>query len=171
MVCCVTGHRPKGFPFDRDESDLRYALYQDRLYCEIEMLIKSGYKNFITGMADGVDIDFAKQVIYFRDREEDVTLEAALPYPVRPSKIITDYSEERDHILRLCDEQRIVTPCYHNGCMQKRNRYMVDKSDVVLAVWNGKCSGGTWNTIQYACKKGKPIRYIMLEELMQSILK
>ncbi len=48
--------------------------------------------------------------------------------------------------------------------MQKRNEYMVDKSNLVLAIWNGDKSGGTWNTIKYAMKKGKNIRYIMLNE-------
>ena len=47
--------------------------------------------------------------------------------------------------------------------MHRRNRYMVDKADLVLAVWNGICSGGTWYTIQYARSLKKPIRYIMLD--------
>ena len=42
---------------------------------------------------------------------------------------------------------------------------MVDRSDLVLAVWNGKEQGGTWNTIRYARLKGKEIRYIMLNEI------
>ena len=49
--------------------------------------------------------------------------------------------------------------------MQKRNRYMVDNSDLVLAVWNGEKRGGTWYTIDYALKKGKPVRYIMLKDI------
>ena len=36
---------------------------------------------------------------------------------------------------------------------------MVDAADIVLAVWDGKEWGGTWNTIKYAKDKGKEIRY------------
>ena len=43
---------------------------------------------------------------------------------------------------------------------------MVDKSDLVIAVWNGKESGGTWNTIQYAKSKGKKIHFILLNQLI-----
>jgi uncharacterized phage-like protein YoqJ len=34
--------------------------------------------------------------------------------------------------------------------MQVRNQWMVDHAMVVMAVWDGKQSGGTWNCIQYA---------------------
>lgn len=40
--------------------------------------------------------------------------------------------------------------------MDKRNRYMVDHADYILAVWNG-CPSGTGNTVRYAHKKGKTI--------------
>jgi uncharacterized phage-like protein YoqJ len=40
--------------------------------------------------------------------------------------------------------------------MQKRNEYMVDKCDKLLAVWNGT-TGGTHNCIKYAKSKGKEI--------------
>ena len=40
-----------------------------------------------------------------------------------------------------------------------RNNYMVTKSDVVIAIWNGKPSG-TSNTIQIAKNQGKKIRTI-----------
>lgn len=39
------------------------------------------------------------------------------------------------------------------------NRYLVDKADYVIAVWNNKMSG-TGKTIRYAIDKGKPVYYI-----------
>ena len=43
--------------------------------------------------------------------------------------------------------------------MMKRNKYMVDKSDIVVAVWNGS-KGGTANTVKYAKQSGKTIKQI-----------
>ncbi len=165
MICCVTGHRPKYFPFQREDNDPRYINYIDQLYLELEKLIREGYRDFISGMADGADIDFANHVLFFRDIEEDITLEAALPYPPPYQKNLTDYCIERNCILMVCNKKTIVSPYYQKGCFQKRNHYMVDKSDLVLAIWNGKHSGGTWNTIKYAQSKNKKIRYIMLNEI------
>lgn len=40
---------------------------------------------------------------------------------------------------------------------QIRNRYIVDHSDRVVAFTDGRKSGGTFNTIQYAKSKGVPV--------------
>ena len=42
---------------------------------------------------------------------------------------------------------------YYKACYQKRNEWMVDRSSLVIAVWNGQPSG-TKNTIDYANRKG-----------------
>ena len=165
MKCCVTGHRPKGFPFERQDYIFSYLKYMELLEQEIECLIREGYTHFITGMAEGADLDFAKTVLFLRDQGEPITLEAALPYPLKPSKKMTAYSEARDDVLLCCNQKHIVSPYFHQGCMQKRNKYMVDQSDIVLAIWNGERTGGTWNTIAYAQTQNKTIRYILLSEL------
>ncbi len=165
MICCVTGHRSKGFPFPRDSCHIEYIDYIDTLRREIEKLLREDCRDFVCGMAEGADLDFAKQVLAFRLDEGNITLEAALPYPVQTLKRKTVYSEMRDDLIFECDCKTIVSQYYHKGCMQKRNQYMVDKSDLVLAIWNGERSGGTWNTIQYAQSQGKPIRFILLKEM------
>ena len=166
MVCCVTGHRPAGFPFPYDREGMEFPCYHHELSLEIEKIVLMGCTEFISGMADGVDLDFADIVLYLRDyKEYDITLEAAMPYPVIPTKKPTEYSERRDDVLFDCDTIFEVSPFFHKGCMQKRNRYMVDKADIVLAVWNGEEKGGTWDTIKYARSKNKTIRYLMLKDI------
>ena len=162
MTCCVTGHRPQGFPFSRDENNERYIQYRETLLKSIENLISIGYDTFITGMAEGADLDFAVCVLHHKKQYPHIILEAARPYPARPAKHIRESTEKRASILALCDCIHEVAPCYHAGCMQKRNIFMVDKSDLVLAIWNGTEKGGTWNTIRYARQKNKNIQYIRI---------
>lgn len=88
-------------------------------------------------------------------------MEAALPCPYSPKG-----ETAKKRIIQGCDIVNNISKRYYQGCMQKRNRYMVDKSDLVIAVWNGKESGGTWNTIQYAKSKGKKIHFILLNQLI-----
>ena len=45
---------------------------------------------------------------------------------------------------------------YFDGCMQKRNKYMIDNSSVLIALFNGK-PGGTKITIDYAKQQGHEI--------------
>ena len=168
MVCCVTGHRPNGFPFPREKNAKQYENYLYRLRREMELLYNKGYRSFYFGMAEGADLDFAEAVLDFRAGEKvAVTLHAALPYPARPHIRETKYNVKRDEILAQSDYVYVVSPQYDRGCMQRRNCYMVDHSDLVLAIWNGKEMGGTWNTIKYARSKGKNIRYIMLNEICE----
>ena len=53
---------------------------------------------------------------------------------------------------------------YHPAKMDLRNRYMVDNSDLVIAVWNGT-KGGTCNCVKYAKKKDKSIIFINPDEI------
>ncbi|MBO5006027.1 MAG: DUF1273 family protein [Clostridia bacterium] len=164
MVCCVTGNRPKKFPFKREKGNDKFDLYKTRLDYEIELLIKYGYDEFISGMAEGADLDFAESVIRYRNNGSYITFEAALPYPLKKTNKKYGYNIKKIILLNSADKETVISKNYYRGCMQKRNEYMVDKSNLVLAIWNGDKSGGTWNTIKYAIKKGKNIRYIMLNE-------
>jgi uncharacterized phage-like protein YoqJ len=48
--------------------------------------------------------------------------------------------------------------------MYKRNEYMVDNSDIVMAVWNGKKSGTSY-TVEYAKKKGRRVLVLNPDKL------
>lgn len=163
MTCCVTGARPEKFPFLYMNS-VEYALYFAKLSDKIEDLICEGYTHFISGMARGVDLDFG-WLVCMQKSDHRITLEAAIPYPAQATN--WEYRDwfRYQYLLEKCDKKTIVSPSYAYGCMQKRNQYMVDHSDLVLAVWNGEKKGGTWNTIRYAQKVGKPVRFLMLNEI------
>jgi hypothetical protein len=49
---------------------------------------------------------------------------------------------------------------YHVDKIHSRNRHIVNESDVIVAVFDGRKSGGTFSTLKYARKKGKPVFWI-----------
>ena len=48
--------------------------------------------------------------------------------------------------------ETVIQKHYDKGCMLRRNRYMVDRSSMLLAAFDGML-GGTMYTIQYAMKR------------------
>lgn len=162
MTCGVTGHRPSGFNFARDEHEPAFSDYKAELYADLEELILCGYDKFISGMASGADMDFAEAVIAMKKKYRAITLEAALPCPIYVPKNYTPMHEKRDLLLRSCDIISTVSDRYYRGCMSKRNKYIVDNSDLILAIWNGSRNGGTWDTIKYSQKAKRMVKYLML---------
>lgn len=56
-------------------------------------------------------------------------------------------------MLDSADESIVFYDHYVRGCMQKRNRYMLENAMHMIAVFNGS-PGGTQTTIEYAKRKG-----------------
>ena len=55
-------------------------------------------------------------------------------------------------ILEQADEVVHVNREYSKNCMLERNRYLVDHTACLLAVYNGEWRGGTAMTVRYAKK-------------------
>lgn len=163
-VCCCTGHRPKGFPYPYGIDERKHKEYLKQLKQKILLAVdKYGVNHFISGMAIGVDMDFAETVLNLRDNEHyPITLECAIPCPDQTLKWNDKDKLRYDNILKRADEINVISKRYIPDSMLKRNRYMVDKSNLVIAVFNGFEKGGTWYTINYAKRKGKTIEFIDL---------
>lgn len=64
MICCCTGHRPKGFPWKYGIDKEKQTLYEKELYERLERyIIETGITEFISGMALGADMDYAAAVL------------------------------------------------------------------------------------------------------------
>ncbi len=163
--CCCTGHRPKSFPFEYGVDEEKHKAYLKALEEKIKFAITEyGVANFISGMAIGVDMDFAEIVLKLRN-EYPITLECAIPCPNQTLKWGNADKLRYKRILNRADKISIVSQYYTPECMLKRNRFMVDKSELVIAVFNGIEKGGTWYTINYAKRKNKNMELIELWKL------
>ena len=156
QTCCVTGNRPQKFPWKYGEWK-EHKKYLAEITRQIEKLIGSGYTYFISGGAIGVDMDFAEAVLQAKKHHKNVVLEIAVPCRNQDLKWSKDDKKRYVEILKSADHVNILSENYTYFCMQKRNEYMVNKSDLVIAFWNGEESGGTWNTINYAKRKSKQL--------------
>ena len=152
-ACCFTGNRPIKLPWGNREEDIRCASLKERLYREVETLIKEGYTLFISGMAQGSDIYFAEIVLELRSKYPLVKLECAIPCPEQANGWGKEQKIRYNNILEEADYHTIVSQEYSKGCMFKRNRYMVDKSSCIISVCYTE-TGGTASTVSYARKKG-----------------
>ena len=147
-TCCFTGHRPDKLPWGSRESDPRCLTLKRRLTQAVEGAYTQGMRHFICGMARGTDLYFAEAVLALRQAD-------AWPEAER---------HRYQAILDQCDFETLVQHRYDRFCMQRRNRYMVDRSALVLSVYDGVPKGGTAQTLAYAMRQGVPVQILDPEQ-------
>ena len=148
-TCCFTGHRPDKLPWGYDERDPRCLALKHSMARELEGLYRRGFRHFISGMAQGCDLYFAEAVLDLREQYPDLTVEGAVPFPAQADHWRSDQRRRWRDILTRCDLETAVQQHYDRFCMLRRDRYMVDRSAAVLAVFDGT-PGGTQYTLNYA---------------------
>lgn len=163
-TCCFTGHRPDKLPWGTREEDPRCLETKERLLQAIERAYEAGCRHFISGMAQGADLYFAEAVLCFRQIHPDVTLEAARPCETQANGWPEQEQRRYQFILDQCDYETLVQHHYDRGCMNRRNRYMVDRSRRLIALYDGVPKGGTAQTLAYALRRGLELDVLTLEE-------
>jgi len=152
--CCFTGHRPE--KISATEEEVKAWLEK-----QIDQAIADGYTTFISGCAMGVDIWAGQIVLRKKAENSSLHLIAATPWPGFGARWKDGWKEQYFALLHDADLAVNVCDHYHKGVFQQRNEYMVDRSNRLIAYYNGT-PGGTRNTIEYAEKK--KIEVVMLQE-------
>ena len=165
LKICFTGHRPMGLPWGYNENSACCLAFKKDLYEILERAILNGYCYFISGLALGIDIICAEIVLELKKKYHYVILEGAIPCLNQDAKWNYQSKERYRKILEQCDVKTVLSEVYTPTCMNDRNKYMVEQSDVIIAIWNGKPSG-TGNTVQFAKEKGCKIKIINPERYL-----
>ena len=156
LTCCFTGYRPSKFPFGLNKYDKDYINFENNLYREIFSSYSCGVRTFISGMAMGFDIIAAETVLSLKKAKKNVRLVCAIPFRNQAKDFPSDWQQRYTDILNVADEVIYICEEYNRGCYFKRNKYMVDNSDVVITWFDGR-TGGTANTIEYALRLGRRV--------------
>ena len=144
--CALTGHR-----------ELPPAFDDNALYDGLEALIKEGYDCFYCGMAEGFDLR-ALQCLVALKQKYRFTVVACIPFEGQEKGFSRENRQTYRSLLPWCDVTRLLFPTYRNGCYLVRNRYMVDRADLLFA-YCVKERGGAAYTVRYAKEKGVPVRF------------
>ena len=148
-TCCFTGHRRV------PDEDL--PLVSQSLRREILRLIREeGIERFLSGGALGFDTLAAEVVLEVAADYPNVSLVIVQPCADQARSWNVDDVRRYGEMLRRASEVVTLAPAYRPGCMQARNRYLVEHSAVCLCYLTER-SGGTAYTVRYAASRGLPI--------------
>lgn len=147
---CFTGHRPNKLFGYNPTTEGNLKMLKELREIIIFYIEKYEVDTFITGMALGIDMWSARIVLKLKEKYPQIKLVCAIPCDKQYSKWIDESVEEWKYIVSKADEVHYVSDKpYTNYCMQDRNKWMVDNSNYVIAVWDGS-NGGTGNCVKYA---------------------
>ena len=147
-TCCFAGHRI--LPQSKIEHIIK------RLNDEIDNLYHQGVTDFISGGALGFDQIAASLIIAKKEMGYNIRLIFALPCKNQDRLWSNEQKRLYNNLLAEADEVHYVSEEYHDGCMKKRNRYMVERSAYLICVFQYRKSG-TEQTVKYAKKRGAQV--------------
>ena len=155
-TCCVTGHRdlPQK-EINRIKAALRKA---------IEKAVADGFTCFMSGFAEGVDQYFAEIVLEMQKPNPPLGLVAVIPYQKRLDNL--RQKKWTYDMLEACTDVVVIREEYQPSVYSHRNRYMVEHSDRVIAVYDGREKGGTAGTIRFTHTMKKELREIPVGEII-----
>ena len=143
-TACFTGHR------EIPSNEL--STVSERLKRVLVDCIANGYRRFFAGGALGFDTLASQTVLGLKEEYPEIELHLALPCPDQSKSWGAVDIAEYERIKSAADSVVYVSDHYFRGCMQKRNRYLVDQSSICICYLT-KQSGGTAYTVSYAEKK------------------
>ena len=166
LACAITGHRPTRFRFKYDENNNGCKRIKKRIRDQLIQLYEQGFRQFWVGGALGVDMWAGEILLRLKEKPEynEIQLMIALPFEGHDEGWIEHNRRRMAFLIRHSTQTVIVgqkdAPPAVN--YRRRNEYMVDRADCLLAVYDNDRSirSGTGMTVRLAEKKGLPITLI-----------
>jgi uncharacterized phage-like protein YoqJ len=153
MILGITGHRP---------TEIGGYNTNNPIYQKLYSLVKIKFQELnptkiISGMALGAD-----QLAVSVAIELGIPFIAAVPFEGQESIWPAESQRKYKELLNLAEKVVIVSPgSFSVAKMMERNQYIINNSDQLLALWNGKLTGGTASAVRMAKEKKDYIIHII----------
>lgn len=82
-------------------------------------------------------------------------------FPARPA------IQGRAAIAAAADSVIVLSSEYCAGCMKRRNRFLVENASMLIAVYDGRRTGGTFQTVGMAARRG--LRTVILNPTAKKV--
>ena len=155
-TCCFTGHRPQKLPWGFNENDPRFLAMKERLRSAIVEAIEDGYTYFVSGMALGFDMVAAELVLELRKQYPGISLECALACEGQEKVWLPKTKLRFTRVIMQASNVTYFTKEFTRTCMDERNLLMVNKSSLIITLYDGK-PGGTKKTLDVARAMGSRV--------------
>jgi uncharacterized phage-like protein YoqJ len=103
----------------------------------------------------GWDLPTAERIIKLKKKYPQVRLIGCVPFYGQeryfPDKDKVRYAK----VLKGCDEVTLLSEQYYNGCLLRRNDYMIERADMLFAYCVRNVGGTAYTVRKFALKKGK----------------
>lgn len=160
MVCCFTGHRY--FPWSDNIDHPRYRALLAELEKAIDLALAKEATHFICGNAVGVDTWAAELVLKKKRTHPEIFLEIALPFAGHnANESVCQKVQQKADLVHI-----VSTAKSRKAAFFERDRYMVEHSDLLIAVYSElHARGGAAKTMEYAKKQRKEVLAISVERI------
>lgn len=124
-----------------------------------------GYRIFLSGMAEGLDLLAAEEVLKMKAHYPDIRLHCIIPFAGQSDRMSLEDRLRYNTILSAADNKVCLGERYYDGCFLRRNDYLIDHSTQLIAYYDNVPEGGTYYTVKNARRRGIEVFNLFGQEL------
>ena len=162
-ACAITGHHPRRFKWKYSETNNGFKRLRRRMQEQLILLYEQGYREFWIDGNPGVGMWAGELLLQLREQPEyrEIRLMTALTFDgfdgnwdARSKRRLSDLVRNSAEAITVCRQKGNPVVCY-----KRRNYYMVDHADCLLAVYDNDPSvrSITSAMVNYARKRERQI--------------
>ncbi|MFI3249520.1 MAG: SLOG family protein [Eubacteriales bacterium] len=152
--CCITGYNSNKLPYGEDRTNPDCTAMLDRLKQAIIEQLDKGVYQFYIGMDCGVELWSAEILLSLKDNYPPLEI-----YPILSSEeLANEWSDDShslfyDTVMPNCEDEFRISNHHTDDCVSRRNKWLAEKCNLFLAVYDGQENTSVGEILGLAMKK------------------
>lgn len=166
----LTGHRPDRLA-GYDMSHPFYRVLHQELSSRVQALLGQHQQlELRSGLALGADTIWAQVGLQLREQHPGrIQVAGYLPFPGQAGRWPKSSRDTWAQIRHNLDREHICAESYSPSVMHRRNAVLIQGADLLLALWDGKPTGGTASTVRLARAQNTLVQVIDPEQIRRTV--